>query len=203
LVATGSKYKRLGVPGEAALIGSGVHYCATCDGPFYRGKRIAVIGGGNSAVEEGMFLTRFASHVTFIVRNGSLDASQVALEKLDEYKNKISVLFNTEVVEAIGKSKLEGVRLRDTATGETRLMEPPPDGVFLFIGMQPNTGFLPYRITLNQAGFVVTSPTLETTMPGVFAAGDVRAGSTNQAASAAGEGATAALMIREYLKKVG
>jgi thioredoxin reductase (NADPH) len=203
LVATGSKYKRLGVPGEAALIGSGVHYCATCDGPFYKGKRLAVIGGGNSAVEEGIFLTRFASHVTLLVRDDKLDASQVALEKLAEYKDKMQVLFETEVVEMLGKDNLEGVRIRNVKTGQTSLLEPAPAGLFLFIGLEPNTGFLPKSIKRNKQGFVVTSTALETTMPGVFAAGDVRAGSTNQAASAAGEGATAALMMREYLRKMG
>lgn len=202
LIATGARYKRLGTPGEEELIGSSVHYCATCDGPFYRGKEVAVIGGGNSAVEEGEFLTNFAAHVTLLVRGDKLKASQVAIDKLNEH-SAIDVLYNTEVVELKGKPKLKEMVIRNRKTGETRPLEPKPAGVFVFIGLTPNTDFLPPEIERDASGFIVTSPTLQTTLPGVFAAGDVRAGSTNQAASAAGEGATAALMIRNYLRKVG
>jgi thioredoxin reductase (NADPH) len=202
LVATGSRYSRLGVPGENELIGSGVHYCATCDGPFYKGKRVAVVGGGNSAVEEGIFLTRFASHVTLLVRGEKLTASQVALEKLAE-QEKMDVLLNTEVVEMSGSPKLQQVKVRDRSTGEARVLEPGPAGLFVFIGLKPNSEFLPPEIERDQRGFVLTSAALETSMPGVFAAGDVRANSTKQAASAVGEGATAALAIRDYLRRIG
>jgi thioredoxin reductase (NADPH) len=202
LIATGSRYKRTGIPGEARLIGSSVHYCATCDGPFYRGKDLVVIGGGDSAVEEGLFLTNFASHVTLLVRGDQLRASQVALGDFEQHREagKIDALLNTEVIELTGRSKLKEVRVRDLLSGEVRSLTPAPAGVFVFIGMTPNSDFLPESIKRNDAGFVVTSRTLETSMPGVFAAGDVRADSTNQAASAAGEGATAALMIRGYLR---
>lgn len=203
LIATGSQYKRLNIPGEAELIGSGVHYCATCDGPFYRGKLIAVIGGGSSAVEEGLFLKNFASHITFIVRGDELKASQVALDKLQEHlkRGDVSVLYNSEVVQLSGHPKLQEVTVRNRTTGEVSKLQPAPAAVFVFVGLSPNSDFLPPEIKLDKRGFVLTSSKLETSMPGVFAAGDVRAGSTKQAASAAGEGAAAALMIHDYLRK--
>jgi thioredoxin reductase (NADPH) len=197
LIATGSTYKRLNVPGEDDFIGAGVHFCATCDGPFYKDKPVVVVGGGNSAVEEGMFLTRFAKHVTMLVRGTQLSASKVAIDKAMESQS-VDVRFNTEVTALAGDGKLRDVAVKNTVTGDTEVLHPA--GVFVFIGLSPNTKWLPKEIDLDERGFIVTSPTLETSMPGVFAAGDVRKGSTKQAASAAGEGATAALMIREYLK---
>ncbi len=199
LIVTGSTYRRLGVPGEDALIGAGVHFCATCDGPFYKGEHVVVIGGGNSAAEEALFLTRFARKVTMVVRTPTMSASKLAVDKVAQAA-AIEVRYNTEVRELHGTNKLTAMTIRDHDTGATeRIM---PAGVFVFIGLFPNSGWLPAAIERDQAGFVVTSPMLETTLPGVFAAGDVRAGSTKQAASAAGEGATVALMIRDYLKNM-
>lgn len=199
LVATGSTYRRLGVPGEADFIGAGIHFCATCDGPFYKGQEVAVIGGGNSAGEESIFLTRFASKVTMLVRGPDLTASKLVIDKVLE-NPQIEVRYNVEVVEFQGNGKLNAVVIRDRTMGATETLH--PKGVFVFIGLLPNTQWLPSEIHRDELQFITTSPTLETTMPGVFAAGDVREGSTKQAASAAGEGATAALMIREYLKTV-
>lgn len=199
LIATGSTYKRLGVPGEDDLIGAGVHFCATCDGPFYKGKQVAVIGGGNSAGEESLFLTRFVDKVTILARGDHLTASKVVIDKIAETP-KVEVRYNTEVTALHGESKLSGISIRNRATGASEDLEPA--GVFVFIGLTPNSGWLPPAIERDQYGFIVTKPTLETSVPGIFAAGDVRQGSTKQAASAAGEGATAALMIREYLKNV-
>jgi thioredoxin reductase (NADPH) len=199
LIATGSTYKRLGVPGEDELIGAGVHFCATCDGPFYKGKHVAVIGGGNSAGEESIFLTRFADKVTILVRGESMTASQIVIDKIAE-NPKIEVRTNTEVAELHGEHKLSGITIRNRATGATERLDPA--GIFVFIGLSPNSGWLPDTIKRDPYGFVETSATLETSVPGIFAAGDVRKGSTKQAASAAGEGATAALMVREYLKSV-
>jgi thioredoxin reductase (NADPH) len=199
LVATGSTYRRLNVPGEDELIGAGVHFCATCDGPFYRDRPVAVIGGGNSAGEESLFLARFASNVTLLVRGPEMTASKIVVDKLAE-NPKIELLTNTETVELHGEGKLSAITVRDRTTGQTRQIEPA--GVFVFIGLSPNSGWLPAEIKRDPFGFVVTNPMLETSLSGVFAAGDVRQGSTKQAASAAGEGATAALMIREYLKTV-
>ena len=197
LIATGSTYRRLGVPGEDELIGAGVHFCATCDGPFYKEQPVAVIGGGNSAAEEGLFLTRFASAVTILVRGEAMTASRIAVDKVAA-SPKIDVLYNTEVRALHGENKLSGVTVQNRVSGETRQMMPA--GLFVFIGLLPNSGWLPAEIKRDPYGFVVTGPMLDTSLPGVYAAGDVRLGSTKQAAAAAGEGATAALMIREYLK---
>ncbi len=199
LLATGSTYRRLDVPGEAALIGAGVHFCATCDGPFYKGRPVAVIGGGNSAGEESLHLARFADHITLLVRGTALTASQIVIQKLTEHP-EIEVRYNTEVQELRGEGKLNGVVVRDRASGATEELHPA--GVFVFIGLTPNAGWLPTEFARDQYGFIVTDQTLATSVPGIFAAGDVRKGSTKQAASAAGEGATAALMIRDYLREV-
>ena len=198
LIATGSRYRRLGVPGEDDLIGAGVHFCATCDGPFYKGRPLAVIGGGNSAGEESLHLTKFASDVTILVRGDALTASQIVIDKVQK-NPKIAIRYNTEVAAFRGESKLSGITVRDRKTDATE--ELAPAAVFVFIGLSPNSVWLPDTIERDEQGFVVTSPTLETSVPGVFAAGDVRKGSTKQAASAAGEGATAALMIREYINR--
>jgi thioredoxin reductase (NADPH) len=199
LLAPGSTYRRLGVPGEDDLIGAGVHFCATCDGPFYKGKEVAVVGGGNSAAEESLFLVRFATKVSILVRGEKLSASQVVIDKVAE-QPKIEVRYNTEVQALHGDGKLSAVTIRDRKSGATAEIEPA--GLFVFIGLTPNTGWLPPAIERDSYGFIRTNPSLETSVPGVFAAGDARQGSTKQAASAAGEGATAALMVREYLKQV-
>jgi thioredoxin reductase (NADPH) len=217
LIATGSRYKRLNVPGESELIGAGVHFCATCDGPFYRDKRVAVVGGGNSATEESLLLVKFASEVTMLVRSGELKASGVIREKVLAHP-KINVLWHTEVRAFYGENaKLARIGVVDNQTKTTRDL--PMDGAFIFIGLNPNTGCLSGSgVRLDQWGFVITGHDLvhdgerpsgyenrdpalmETSVPGIFAAGDVRDKSTKQVASAAGEGASAALMIREYLK---
>ena len=202
LISTGSDYRRLNVPGESEFYGRGVHFCATCDGAFYRDKRLVVVGGGNSAAQEGMFLTKFASHIDMLVRGDSLKASEVLAEKI-ESSDKIKIHYNTTTDEILHDDKqVTGVRGTDKSTGESVTFD--VDGVFVFIGLDPNTGFLQDSdIKLDDNGFVVTDRTLQTSMPGVFCAGDVRAGATQQIASAVGEGATAALMIREYLEEVG
>ena len=181
------------------MIGAGVHFCATCDGPFYRGQHVAVIGGGNSAGEEGVFLTRFADKVTLLVRGPTMKASKVVVDKIQE-SAKMDLRLNTEVVTFEGRDKLTGVTIRDKASGATETNHPA--GVFVFIGLNPNTGWLPPEIERDEHGFIVTDAALATSMPGVFAAGDARQGATKQAASAVGEGATVALSIREYLKTV-
>lgn len=197
LVATGSTYRRLGAPGEDDLIGAGIHFCATCDGPFYKGQHVAVIGGGNSAGEESLFLSRFADKVTILVRGEKMTASQIVIDKVLE-NPKIDVRYNSEVTEFIGNGKLSAITVKNGRSGMSEQLTPA--GVFVFIGLTPNSGWLPAEIERDKYGFIITKPTLETSLPGVFAAGDVRLGSTKQAASAVGEGATAALMVREYLK---
>jgi thioredoxin reductase (NADPH) len=217
LLATGSRYRRLGIPGEESYVGSGVHYCAACDGPFYKGLPVAVVGGGNSAAEESLFLVNYVDRVTLLARGAELKGSQVIREKALNHP-QIDVRFRTEVTEFHGrKGKLTGVTVRNNQTGETE--EIHPAAVFVFIGQSPNTAFLQENgIRLDQWGYILTGhdllhaqdrpvgyenrepSLLETSIPGIFAAGDARAGSTKQVASASGEGATAALLIREYLK---
>jgi len=197
LVATGSTYRRLEVPGEDDFIGAGVHFCATCDGPFYKGRDVVVIGGGNSAAEEAAYLSGLVNHVTILVRDDTMTAGKTARDKLPEYSN-LTVRCNTEVAGFEGKDgHLKAVRVRDRASGAEDTL--PTAAAFVFIGLTPHTEFLHGTVDLDENGFIKTSETLMTSMPGVFAAGDCRHGSTKQIASAVGEGATAAIMIRHYL----
>lgn len=198
LLTPGATYRRLNVPGEEDLIGAGIHFCATCDGPFYKGQELLVVGGGNSGFEEGLFLTKFATKVTILEVGERLRASQILQEKAASHP-QIEVRLNTTVVEFKGDGKLSSVVIKDTATGETA--EITPGAVFVFIGLLPNTAFVKDSVDLDQWGAISTSPTMETSLEGVFAAGDARSGSTKQVASAVGEGATAALMIRQYLER--
>lgn len=202
LIATGSDYKRLNIPGESDFYGRGVHFCATCDGAFYRDKRLVVVGGGNSAAQEGMFLTKFASHIDMLVRGDKLKATDVLASNI-ENSDKITIHYQTTTDEIVGQdNRVVGVKGTDKTSGQEVYFE--TDGVFVFIGLLPNTDFLSGSdVDLDETGFVVTDKTLQTNIPGVFCAGDVRAGATQQIASAVGEGATAALMIREYLEEVG
>lgn len=200
LLATGARYRRLGIPGEDELIGINVHFCATCDGAFYKGKKVLVIGGGNSGFEEGLFLTKFASQVDIVEFLPTVKASRILQDKVAEQPN-MKVAVNHAVKEFRGKNKLEAVIVEDRATGKVK--EWKYDGVFVFIGLAPNSDLAKDLAEVDNYGFIVTDKTLMTSQPGLFVAGDVRADSTKQAASAAGEGATAALMIRRYLKEVG
>ena len=201
LLATGARYRRIGIPGENELIGTNVHFCATCDGAFYKGKKLLVIGGGNSGFEEGLFLTKFASQVDIVEFESRVKASQLLQDKVAGMPN-MTVTVNHAVKEfKVENNRLAGVFVEDQATGN--LKEWKYDGVFVFIGLVPNTELVKAKVETDNYGFIVTDKSLMTTQSGLFAAGDVRAGSTKQAASAAGEGATAALMIREFLKEVG
>lgn len=201
LLAAGARYRRLGIPGEDDLIGANVHFCATCDGAFYKGKKVLVVGGGNSGFEEGLFLTRFASQVDIVEFLPQVKASKILQEKVAEKEN-MSVTVNHAVKELRVKgNQLDAVLVEDRATGEQKAWH--YDGVFVFVGFSPNSDLAKGKAEIDQWGSVITDGTLMTSIPGLFAAGDVRAGSTKQAASAAGEGATVALMIRQYLQKVG
>lgn len=197
LLALGSTYRRLDVPGEEDFIGAGVHFCATCDGAFYRGKDVLVVGGGNSAGEESIFLTKFARSVTIVTRDKGLSASKVVVDKVEEHP-AITVVPHSTPAAFTGNGRLSAVTLKDTTNGEER--EVATDGVFVFIGLTPNTDVVNGVVALDAGGFVTTDAGLMTDVPGIFAAGDVRAGSTKQAASAAGEGAAAALAIRRYVE---
>lgn len=198
LLATGSNHRKLGVPGEDELYGRGVHYCATCDGAFYRDKKLVVVGGGNSAVQEAIFLTRYATHIDLLVRS-KLRASDVLQKELQKYVDagKITVHLGATTDEILVRDdKFYGVK--STQDGEAK--EFTGDGLFVFIGLIPNTQFLTGSgVELDGAGHILTDKHLRTNLPGVFASGDVRSGATMQIASAVGEGAEVALQIREYL----
>ena len=201
LIATGSTYRMTGAPGEGDLIGAGIHFCATCDGPFYRGaNQLVVLGGGNSGLEEGLFLTQFVDKVTIVQGGDRLTATKLLQDKV-MVTPRIEVLLNHEVVgfrpKDDGSGKLGAVVLEDKKSGATEELHPA--GAFVFIGLDPNTGFVKGSVDLDDRGLIVTDMGLQTSMPGVFAAGDVRSGSTKQLASAVGEGAAAAIGIRRYL----
>lgn len=199
LISTGSDYKKLGIPGEAEYYARGVHYCATCDGAFYRDKKLVVSGGGNSAVQEALFLTKFATHIDLLVRS-KISASDVLIQELEK-NDKITVHLGVTTDEIVGKDgKVVKVIGTEVATGAKKEFE--TDGIFVFIGLLPNTQFLKGKLELDEVGMIKTDSNLETSMKNVFAAGDVRSGATMQIASAAGEGATAALNIRHRLENV-
>ena len=200
LIATGSDYNKLNIPGEAEYYGRGVHYCATCDGAFYRDKRLVVVGGGNSGVQDAIFLTRFASHIDLLVRS-TVKASQVLQDDLKKYidDGKVTIHLETVPTEIVADNTGKVTAVKATKAGETT--EFMVDGVFIFIGLKPNTQFLEGSgVELDERRLIRTDDHLATSLPGVFASGDVRSGATMQVASAVGEGATAALSIREYLE---
>ena len=202
LIASGSSYRRTGAPGEDDLIGAGIHFCATCDGPFYKGaSRLVVLGGGNSGLEEGLFLTQFVDKVTVVQRGDRLTANKLLQDKVATTQ-KMDILLNREVAEFKpkddGSGKLGAIVLKNRENGKVE--EIHTAGAFVFIGLDPNTGFVEGSVNLDDRGLIVTDMGLQTSMPGVFAAGDVRSGSTKQLASAVGEGAAAAIGIRMYLE---
>lgn len=218
IIATGSHYRRLNVDGEDKFLGNGVHYCAACDGPFYRGQHVAVLGGGNSAVEAALDLAGIADRVSLLVRGGELTANTLYQDKLNEQEN-VNVRFNNMTIGFEGRKRLRRLRVKDIETGVEDQVH--VNGAFVFIGLEPNSSFLQDTdVALNRAGFILTGHNLpadngwrdrydsrlplmfETSVPGIFAAGDVREGSTKQVAAAAGEGVTAAMLVREYLKGV-
>ena len=198
IVATGSTYKRLDVPGEDDLIGAGVHFCATCDGPFYKGAdEVLVIGGGNSALEEGLHLSEFAKKVRVLARS-DLSASPVLQERVRS-DPQFAIHTGMDILQLEGdRGRFTGVVARDRDKNETHKF--PAAAAFVFIGLKPNDAFLGDTVERDKAGFLVTSPTMETSLPGIFAAGDVRSGSTKQLGSAVGDGIAALLMTRRYLE---
>lgn len=199
IVATGSEWVKLGIPGESEFYGRGVHNCATCDGAFYRDKRLVVVGSGNSAAQEALFLTRYSNHIDILIRGEAWKASEVLIHDVED-NDKLHVHFNTTTEEIVGAdNKVIKVVGKDTKTGE--LKDYVTDGVFVFIGLKPVTYFLEGSgVELDDFGFIKTDLKLATAVKGIYAAGDVRSGATMQIASAVGEGATAALSIREYLE---
>jgi thioredoxin reductase (NADPH) len=198
IVATGSTYRRLGVPGEEDLIGAGVYFCATCDGPFYRGtEEVVVIGGGNSALEEGLHLSQFARRVRILARSG-LSASPLLQQRVRS-DPQFTVHTGVDIVELeAARGRLAAVVARDRDSGQIHRY--PAAAAFVFIGLQPNDTFLGGTVKRDAGGFLLTGSTMQTSMTGVFAAGDVRSGSTKQLGSAVGDGIAALLMARRHLE---
>ncbi|MCA9328902.1 FAD-dependent oxidoreductase, partial [Candidatus Saccharibacteria bacterium] len=201
LIGTGSEWKKLGIPGEQEFYGKGVHNCATCDGAFYRDKRLVVVGSGNSSAQEALFLTKFASHIDILIRGSEWKASDVLVHEIEK-NDKITVHFNTTTDEIIGGEENGLPKItKVVGTKDGKKTDFETDGVFVFIGLKPVTYFLEGTgVEFDEFGFIKTNQKLMTAVPGLFCAGDVRSGATMQIASAVGEGASAALAIREYLE---
>jgi thioredoxin reductase (NADPH) len=197
IVACGSTLDRLGVPGEAELDGHGVSYCATCDGDFCRDQPVAVVVGGDSAIDEALYLTEIASHVTVVHRRDSFRAEQLGQQRLLD-KTNVSVVWDTEPVEITGQQAVNGVRLRSVKDNTTSRLDVA--GVFIYTGLRPNTGFLQGVVALDPAGHVITDQRLESSVKGIFAAGDLRQFSVRQVAASAGDGVTAAIWAERYLR---
>lgn len=188
IIATGSNPRRLNVPGEAELAGKGVSYCATCDGHFFAGKHIAVIGGGNSALDEALFLTKIVDKITIVQNLPKLTADKLLQERI-KATGKVDFIFNTVVDRIEGNGKVERLILKNVDTGELSTLE--IEGVFVFIGLVPNTGFLKGKVKTNDWGYIITDEHMETDVPGVYAIGDVREKEVRQIVTAAADGAIA------------
>lgn len=199
IVASGASFRMLGVPGEKELTGRGVSYCATCDGAFFKEKEIVVIGGGDSAMQEGLFLTRFVTKLSVIHRRDKLRASPILQDRAKEHP-KFNFIWDTVVTQVAGDKKVEKIRLKNVKTNEEKDFK--ADGVFIFIGHDPATKFLQGFVALDEKGYVKANDRLETSVPGVFAAGEVRSGATKQLVSACGEGCEAALSAQAYLEQL-
>ena len=196
IVTAGADYNKLGVPGEERLTGRGVSYCATCDAAFFKGQHVVVVGGGDAAMDEGLFTTRFADKVTVIHRRDKLRAGAILQERA--FANpKMEFVWNTVVTEILGEDGVTGVRLHNRETGEESTMDVA--GVFIFIGQHPNTGFLGGLVPVDEGGHALVSEWMETELPGLYVAGDARRNSARQVVSSAGDGATAAIAAEHYL----
>ena len=199
IIAGGSEYSKLGVPGEEEFTGRGVSYCAMCDGAFFRDQVVAVVGGGNAALNDALFLTRFATKVIVIHRRDQLRATKILQERA--FANpRINFLWDTVVESITGDKLVRGIRLRNVKTGKKSSLG--VSGVFIAVGLRPNTGYLKGLLALDEGGFIPVNNQMETEVPGVFAAGDIRAGSIRQVVSAAGDGATAAIVAERFLSSV-
>lgn len=199
ILATGAQPSRLGVPGEGKFHGRGVSYCATCDGAFFRDKIVAVIGGGDAAVEEGLFLTKFAAKVYLVHRRDRLRATKI-LQQRALNNTKIEFCWNSVVDEILGQDTITGVQLKDVKTGERRLLD--VEGVFVYVGLKPATGLVKDLVKLDQFGYVFTDENMMTSQPGLFSAGDVRSKSLRQVVTAVADGAIAAVAVEKYLESL-
>ncbi len=197
ILAMGASFRMLNVENEKELIGKGVSYCATCDGAFFKGKEVVVVGGGDSALQEGIFLTRFATKVTIVHRRDTLRASPI-LQDRAKTNPKIQFIWDAAVQKVAGKDKVEGVKIKNLKTGaETDFRT---DGLFVFVGHDPNSKLVRGLIDMNDHGYVLTQESLQTSVPGIFAAGEIRQGAVKQLVTACGEGCEAALSAQAYLE---
>ncbi len=198
IITAGAEYNRLNVPGEERLTGRGVSYCATCDAAFFKDQEVAVVGGGDAAMDEGLFTTRYASKVYVIHRRDQLRASRILQERA--FANpKMHFIWNTVVTEVLGEEAVEGVRLHNRVTGEESIL--PVKAVFIFIGHHPSTDWLRGVVPMDEGGHIIVDPWMATSVPGLFAAGDVRQYSARQVVSSAGDGATAAIAADHYISE--
>jgi thioredoxin reductase (NADPH) len=200
IIASGARPKRLNVQGEEQFIGRGVSYCGTCDGPLFKNKEIAVIGGGNSAIEEALYLTTYASKVHVIHRRQGLRASGI-LEEKAQYNPKINFILDSVIEEIIGKNRVEGIRIKNVKTDASSQL--PCEGVFIFVGIEPNTAFVKNLLNVDESGFIITQPDMGTAREGIFACGDCIKKSLYQVVNACGEGAVAADSAHKYLLNRG
>ncbi|HSA15196.1 MAG TPA: thioredoxin-disulfide reductase [Spirochaetota bacterium] len=198
IIATGASFRRLGVPGEAEFTGRGVSYCATCDGAFFKGREVVVVGGGDVALEEAHFLTRFASRVYLVHRRDEFRGAKILQDRVLA-DSKITTVMDTVVSSINGSQKVSGVLLKNRKTGDER--ELPVEGVFIFVGWDPNTGYLPAGL-LNENREIIVDMNMNTKIPGLYAAGDIRSGSKRQIVMACADGATAALEAYNYLSSL-
>ncbi len=196
IAAPGSRTRPLGVPGERELLGKGVSYCATCDGPLYREKEVAVVGGGNAALEEALFLTRFASRVHLVHRRDRFRGEKYVVEELEK-TGKVNFVMESAPVSINGQRAVESVTVKNR--GDGREAKLAVEGVFIFVGVEPNSAFLRSVVDLDEKGFVLTDPAMRTSIPAIFAVGDVRSGNVRQISAACGEGTVAALGTRNLL----
>ncbi len=196
IIASGSERRKLGIPGEKEFTGKGVSYCATCDAPFFQEQRVAIVGGGDAAITEALYLAKFASRVIVIHRRDQLRATHILQEKAFS-EPKIEFLWNTIVDEIEGKDVVERLKLHQVKTGEKSTLDVA--GIFASIGLKPNTDYLKGILPLDDMGHIITNENMETEIPGIFAAGDIRRNSARQAISAAGDGATAAIYAEKFL----
>lgn len=197
IIASGASWKKLNVAGENELTGKGVSYCGTCDGMLFRDREILVVGGGDTAIEEALFLTKFVKHLHIIHRRGELRATKILRERALA-NPKISFIWDTVVTKIIGEKAVTAVELLNKKTGETNIF--PTQGVFITIGNKPNTGFVPDFVAKTREGQIVTNLRMETSVPGIYAAGDVRAESIRQVVAATGDGATAAWYADKHIE---
>lgn len=198
IVATGTRPRKLEVPGEERLIGRGVSYCATCDGPLFKNQKVVVVGGGDTAVKEALFLSKFAEKTTLIHRRGQLRAGKIIEEQALSHP-QLEFLLNSVVTEILGETEVQGVRVRNLGTGEDLTLE--TKGVFVHIGTLPNTGFLKGVVEMDKKGFIITDENMETSVKGIYACGDVRKKLLRQVVTACGEGATAGFAAGQYVGK--